>query len=106
MPSMHMKLLYGFILSILLAIACKTSTQKPVEPAMRLAWSDEFDYTGLPDSVRWSYDTGGDGWGNNELQFYTSNRPENARVENGHLVIEARHENWQSRDYTSARLIS
>jgi beta-glucanase (GH16 family) len=103
---MHMKLLYGFILSILLAIACKTSTQKPVEPAMRLAWSDEFDYTGLPDSVRWSYDTGGDGWGNNELQFYTSNRPENARVENGHLVIEARHENWQSRDYTSARLIS
>ena len=49
----------------------------------RLVWSDEFETAGLPDSAKWSYDTGGHGWGNNELQFYTERRHENARVENG-----------------------
>lgn len=34
-----------------------------------LVWSDEFDYEGLPDPARWSYDVGGGGWGNNELQY-------------------------------------
>jgi beta-glucanase (GH16 family) len=40
------------------------------------------------------------------LQFYTARRKENARVENGHLIIEARKESWEGRDYTSARLVS
>src|SRR4026207_1293301 len=74
--------------------------------AWQLVWSDEFDYTGLPDTAKWSYDVGGHGWGNQEVQFYTRDRKENARVENGHLVIEARRENWEGRGYTSARLIS
>ena len=56
---------------------------------LKLVWSDEFEYTGLPDTSKWSYDVGGHGWGNNESQYYTQNRPENARVENGVLVIEA-----------------
>jgi beta-glucanase (GH16 family) len=73
---------------------------------MKLVWSDEFNYNGLPDDTKWNYDTGGHGWGNNELQFYTSKRLENARVENGHLIIEARKENLQGRKYTSARLIT
>lgn len=47
----------------------------------KLIWSDEFNYKGLPDSSKWNYDVGGDGYGNNEAQFYTKNRPENARVE-------------------------
>src|ERR1700712_3149566 len=51
----------------------------------KLVWSDEFNYTGLPDSSKWTYDVGGDGWGNHELEFYTSKRQENARVENGNL---------------------
>ena len=72
----------------------------------RLVWSDEFDYAGLPDPKKWDYDVGGEGWGNKELQFYTARRKENARVENGHLIIEARKEAWQGRDYTSARLVS
>ena len=72
----------------------------------RLVWSDEFDYTGLPDAKKWDYDVGGHGWGNKELQFYTARRKENARVENGRLLIEARKEQWQGRDYTSARLVS
>jgi beta-glucanase (GH16 family) len=72
----------------------------------RLAWSDEFDYKGLPRSEKWGYDVGGEGWGNQELQYYTAQRQENARVENGYLVIEARRESWEKRDYTSARLVS
>jgi beta-glucanase (GH16 family) len=111
---MHMTLLYGLVLSLPVIIACNSPAEKPIEkpgdqpakPAMKLAWSDEFDYTGLPDSTRWGYDTGGHGWGNNELQFYTGKRPENARVENGHLVIEARRDKWENREYTSARLIT
>jgi beta-glucanase (GH16 family) len=71
-----------------------------------LVWSDEFDYTGLPDSDKWGYDVGGGGWGNNEDQYYTENRTENARVENGHLIIEARKESYENREYTSARLVT
>jgi beta-glucanase (GH16 family) len=76
------------------------------EAAYRLVWSDEFDRDGAPDRSHWSYDIGGQGWGNNELQFYTDDRRENARVEGGHLVIEARREAWEGRSYTSARLVS
>ena len=72
----------------------------------KLVWSDEFNYTGLPDSSKWSCDVGGNGWGNNELQYYTKARAENARVENGNLVIEARKEAYEGKNYTSARLVS
>jgi beta-glucanase (GH16 family) len=74
----------------------------------KLVWSDEFNYTGLPDSTKWDYDTGGQGWGNNELQFYTARRLQNARVAKGKLIIEARKENWDSNKskYTSARLVT
>ena len=72
----------------------------------RLVWQDEFDGTGLPDSTKWSYDVGGKGWGNHELQFYTDSRRENARQEDGHLIIEARRETWQGSAYTSARLVT
>jgi beta-glucanase (GH16 family) len=72
----------------------------------RLVWSDEFNREGAPDPSHWAYDVGGHGWGNNELQFYTADRRENARVEDGHLVIEARRETWEGLDYTSARLVT
>jgi beta-glucanase (GH16 family) len=72
----------------------------------KLVWSDEFNYKGLPDTTKWSYDVGGHGWGNNELQYYTKARPENARVEKGNLIIEARKEEFQRKNYTSARLVS
>jgi beta-glucanase (GH16 family) len=80
-------------------------------PGYELVWADEFDYEGLPDSMRWSYDVGDGcpqacGWGNNELQYYTANRLENARVEGGRLIIEARREEYDGRDYTSARLVT
>jgi len=69
-----------------------------------LAWSDDFDSSAI-DSRNWTYDIGGGGWGNNELEYYTD-RPENARIDNGNLVIEARAERYRNRGYTSARLKS
>ena len=79
-----------------------------------LHWSDEFNTDGLPDPTKWSYDTGRnkDGWYNNEKQYYSANRPENARVQGGNLIIEARKEalsanaDWGGQQYTSARLLS
>ncbi len=71
-----------------------------------LVWQDEFDYKGLPDSSKWNFDVGGDGWGNNELQYYTANRKDNARVKKGKLIIETHKENFEKNNYTSARLIS
>lgn len=75
-----------------------------------LVWSDEFDYTGTPDTLKWRFDIGDGcpqlcGWGNEELQYYTD-RPANARVESGHLVIEARKEQFASSGYTSAKLVT
>ena len=74
--------------------------------AWRTVWADEFDRDGAPDPSKWSVEVGGHGWGNNELQFYTEGRSENARVERGVLIIEARRESWQGKAYTSARLNS
>jgi beta-glucanase (GH16 family) len=68
-------------------------------------WQDEFDYSGKPDPKKWNYDLGGDGWGNHELENYTDNL-ENARVENGNLIIEARREKSGKQQYSSARLVS
>ena len=89
---------------LLLPVSCQWSQKENVKP--KLVWSDEFNYRGLPDSAKWSYDVGCHGWGNNELQCYTEKRSENARVENGKLIIEARKENYDKKEYTSARLIS
>lgn len=68
-----------------------------------LIWSDEFNYTGLPTSSYWNMETGGNGWGNNELQYYT-NREVNAQVKDGFLTITAHEEDYSGRAYTSARI--
>jgi len=93
-----------FPLIVLMYLTGCSSNKKNQEKVP--VWSDEFNYTGLLDSTKWNYDVGGHGWGNNELQFYTDRRMENARVENGILIIEARKEPWQGMNYTSTRLIS
>ncbi len=91
--------------------ANRLPTSTPVDPnavftfATTPSWSDEFDVTGPVDPSKWTLETGGSGWGNNELQFYT-NSTNNARVENGNLILEARRENMGGRQYTSARLNS
>lgn len=85
----------------------------PVEDELELVWSDEFNYSGLPDPTKWSYDVGdgcdlpcGCGWGNQEHQYYTEGVLENARVTQGNLIIEAIKEKKANSNYTSARLIS
>jgi beta-glucanase (GH16 family) len=68
-----------------------------------LVWSDEFNTTILDESS-WTREVGwNDGWGNNELQYYT-NRDVNSFLENGNLVIQALNENFGGKQYTSARL--
>lgn len=84
--------------------ACISSVSAQVK--RKLVWSDEFNYKGLPDSTKWGYDVGGDGWGNHELQYYTSKKTANARVENGSLVIEAKKETIGKNAYSSARLVT
>jgi beta-glucanase (GH16 family) len=74
--------------------------------AWTLTWSDEFDGgAGSPvDGSKWGYDTGGGGWGNNELEYYTA-RTDNAALDgNGNLAIVARAESYGGRGYTSARI--
>lgn len=70
----------------------------------QLVWSDEFDTGVQPDQTRWSYDVGGGGWGNQELQYYTDARPQNSRIQDGVLIIEAINEDFFGSSYTSARL--
>jgi len=64
----------------------------------RLVWSDEFNYEGVPDPNKWGYERGFNR--NEEAQWYTEARPENARVEGGYLVIEARKEPWVNPAYS------
>ncbi len=67
-----------------------------------LVWEDNFDVDGLPDFEKWDYEVGY--IRNSEAQYYTYKRLENARVENGHLIIEARKDNWEGKPITSASL--
>lgn len=86
-----------------LQITPESLTQSTQGTEWKLVWSDEFDGEGAPDETKWTYDVGNWGWGNNEPQYYTVNRRENARLENGNLIIEARM-NDMDQEWTSARL--
>lgn len=107
--------LAAFLLSfILLAPGCARegdpdpAPDNPTSGDKVLVWSDEFNINGLPDASKWSYDTDGNatGWGNNEAQWYTSARIENAEVKDGFLFITAIKESYEDHDYTSARLVT
>jgi PKD repeat protein len=80
---------------------------KTIDNNMQLVWQDEFDQDGDPNPSNWGYNIGnGDnGWGNGESQYYT-NRPENAKVENGVLKITAQRENYEGYAFTSARMLT
>src|ERR1041385_1642796 len=105
------------LMVFLFTIVCTLLPARPTVCARngagwKLAWSDEFngpDGSGV-DSTKWTFDLGGKGWGNNELETYT-NRTANARVEKGSLVIKAIKETFTgadniTRDYTSARVLT
>jgi beta-glucanase (GH16 family) len=94
-------------ISLLGIVATATAATAQAIPGRTLLWADEFTQADgtKPDSTKWGNDIGGSGWGNNELQYYTD-RTENARIEGGQLVIEARKENFGGKSYTSARLLT
>jgi beta-glucanase (GH16 family) len=92
--------------AVLVIIACLSVYCITAQAKRKLVWHDEFNYHGLPDPAKWNYDTGGHGWGNQELQYYTDKKIANARVDNGYLVIEARKESRGKNNYTSARLVT
>ena len=101
--SMVLMLVLGMFLAACGTVARSSSgTPIPEPPGWSLVWHDEFDGTAI-DSANWTYDIGAGGWGNGEAQYYTS-RPENARIEDGMLVIEAHQEKYEDSYYTSARL--
>jgi beta-glucanase (GH16 family) len=76
------------------------SAEEPVE--WELVWEDRFEKDGYPDETIWDYEEGY--IRNNEAQYYTRKRKENARVENGNLIIEARKDHWEGKEITSASL--
>jgi beta-glucanase (GH16 family) len=89
------KLLFAF----LILLAASTRAQN-----YQLIWSDEFSDSTINTS-NWTHETGGSGWGNNELEYYT-NRNVNSYIQNSSLVIEAKKESFGGKSYTSARMIS
>ncbi|BBJ97274.1 glycoside hydrolase family 16 protein [Xanthomonas campestris] len=103
---MNMRCNVAVQVAVLLGTACAALT--PQLRAQTLVWEDNFNGPAI-DGNTWTYDVGNGcqiglcGWGNGEMQYYTS-RPENARIENGRLVIEARREAFQGMPFTSARL--
>lgn len=87
-------------LALAASLSCTSSPEQ--NKTWTLVWQDEFNGPVL-DATKWAHDTGGGGWGNAELEYYTD-RSVNARVENGSLRIDALHETFGNRNYTSARL--
>jgi beta-glucanase (GH16 family) len=85
--------------------SCSTDETQTVANFHTITMQDEFDQDGAPNSSIWTYDIGGNGWGNNELQYYTD-RSQNVAVQNGYLIITAEKENFEEASYTSARILS
>ncbi len=98
---------YALMLSIIALLGCETDDQQTVARFTELTLSEEFDTDGQPNASIWGYEigTGENGWGNQELQYYTD-RPENVNVQNGVLLITAREESFEGSSYTSARLVT
>lgn len=82
----------------------KSETVKFDLSKWRLVWVDEFERDGAPDATVWKPEVGY--LRNKEAQYYTKGRRENARVEKGVLVIEARKDDWEGKPITSASLIT
>jgi len=93
---MHMRKILALLL-LLVTVQMQSQSWK-------LVWSDEFNYTGLPDSTKWVHEVGT--IRNSELQYYTFKRLENSKVEHGNLMIIGRKEEYEGAKYTSARLIT
>lgn len=100
---------FNKILSLLVVsafvISCSSDDTQNVTNLNRLIMQDEFNTDGAPNNELWNYDIGRgqNGWGNNELQYYTD-RPENIKIEDGMLKITAVQESFEGASFTSARI--
>ena len=101
--------LLPLLLLVVFISACEVDDTQEVVTFKNLVMEDNFDVEGAPSTSLWTYDIGrgpnGDGWGNQELQYYTD-RSENVRVENGFLVIQALEESFEGANYTSGRILT
>ncbi|MDP4290704.1 MAG: glycoside hydrolase family 16 protein [Bacteroidota bacterium] len=98
-----MRIISLMITLLVLLVSCKSSMKLvKTNSENKLVWSDEFNYTGLPDPAKWNYEEGF--VRNHEQQYYTKARLENARVEDGMLVITSLKEDYKNAHYTSASL--
>lgn len=112
-PFSRLARLLRVLLPALLFTTCsfaQTSPAAPATPPWRLVWADEFNGASgsSPDPTKWTFDIGGSGFDNRELESYTS-RPLNAQQKDGNLVITALREDHTGPDmirqhYTSARI--
>ena len=95
------------LLTLFLISGCDSDDTQTVTNFTNLVLEEEFETDGAPNSAVWDFDigTGENGWGNQELQYYTD-RSENVKVENGVLLITAREESFEGSSYTSARLLT
>lgn len=112
------KLFNLFLIGCVGLISCKaTDVNKIVlsstveANSWKMVWNDEFDRDGLPDTEKWAYQLGDGcphvcGWGNNELQYYIEGDKNNARVEDGNLIIEAHKVEGEKYSYSSAKLVT
>lgn len=98
---------FFFAASLVLAFGCTENETQTVTTLNNLVWSDDFNIDGAPNSANWTFDigTGQNGWGNNELQYYTD-RSENVVVKDGMLHITAKKESFQGANYTSGKLLT
>ncbi|HKL90152.1 MAG TPA: glycoside hydrolase family 16 protein [Allomuricauda sp.] len=98
---------YPLLVFAITLLGCETDDQQTVARFTELTLSEEFDTDGQPNPSIWGYEigTGENGWGNQELQYYTD-RPENVNIQNGVLLITAREESFEGSSYTSARLVT
>lgn len=103
---MSQSLKFSILLVAFLTTSAASAQQKVNE--WKLVWNDEFDGPSL-DYKKWEIEVNAFGGGNNELQIYTD-RKENVRIEDGHLVLEARRDNHgiagTVREYSSGRIRS
>ena len=112
---MHIPVKLSLALAVIL-IACTDKENVPaVQPTPPVVdqnwqfettpvWEDDFNTGTVPDPSKWTYETGGSGWGNNELQYYTNG--DNVSLTGGNLVITAKNQSFSGSNYTSTRMIT
>jgi len=114
---MRRRLFSGSAVALAFCVGCSApstvgpsqTSEPPIvwEPgSWTIVWRDEFDGPAgqAPDGAHWSHEIGGNGWGNQELQYYTDSTSNTALDGEGNLVITAREEKFMANSYTSGRL--